>query len=152
MVAILFALAVLAGSALSVDEDALRRKQLAQEKARSLAGELVSAVLDIQIRQLEENGLKTLPIYRDIASMKGNVGELTRDEMEAVVALLVEAQEGSDAERLAKFNEARGKVREVVVQLMAERQKLYRRMQIARLAAEVRKLIALETKAYNTTQ
>ena len=131
-------LCLLIAAAAAADGDAFRRKQQAQEKARGLAGELVSAVLDIQLRQLEENGLKGLPIYRDIASMKGNIGELIKDEMEEIVQLLVEAQEGTQAERLAKFNAARGKIREVVVQLMAERQKLYRRMQIAKLAAEVR--------------
>ncbi|HEX5106499.1 MAG TPA: hypothetical protein VFV87_21920 [Pirellulaceae bacterium] len=143
---------LVAGAAAAADVDSLRSKQQAQEKARSLATELVSAVLDIQLRQLEENGLKSLPIYRDIASMKGNIGELAKDQMEEIVQLLVEAQEGTQAERLVKFNAARGKIREVVVQLMAERQKLYRRMQIAKLAAQVRELIVLETKAYNTTK
>jgi hypothetical protein len=142
----------LAAASSAAETDSFRRKQQAQEKARSLAGELVGAVLDIQLRQLEENGLKGRPIYKDIASMKTNIGELMKDDMEAIVQLLVKAQEGPQAERLARFNEARGKIREVVVQLMAERQKLYRRMQIAKLAAEVRQLIALETKAYNTTK
>src|SRR4029453_13061793 len=118
-------------SAGAADGDAFRRKQQAQEKARGLAGELIGAVLDIQLRQLEENGLKRRPIYKDIASMKGNIGELMKDDMEAIVQFLVKAQEGSQAERLARFNEARGKIREVVVQLMGERQKLYRRVQLA---------------------
>ena len=148
-------LVLLGGSALSVasavESDSFRRKQQAQEKARALAGELVAGVLDIQLRQLEENGLKGLSIYKDIASMKGHVHELMKGEMEEVVRLLVLAQEGSQAERIENFNAARGKIREIVVQLMAERQKLYRRMQVARLAAEVRQLIALETKARNNT-
>ena len=38
-------------AALAADTDALRHKQQAQEKARALAGELVSAVLDVQLRQ-----------------------------------------------------------------------------------------------------
>src|SRR4051794_14106091 len=128
------------------EADNLRRKTQAQEKARALAGELVASVLEIQMRQLEENGLKGLPIFKDIASMKGNIGELMKDDMERVVQILVAAQEGSQKDRLAKFNEARGVIREVVVKLMAERQKLYRRMQIAKLAAQVRELIVLETK------
>ena len=37
--------------------DNIRRKAQAQERARALAGELVGSVLDIQMRQLEENGL-----------------------------------------------------------------------------------------------
>ncbi|HZN36335.1 MAG TPA: hypothetical protein VFB80_21045, partial [Pirellulaceae bacterium] len=129
-----------------------RRKQQAQEKARALAGELVNAVLDIQLRQLAENGLAERAIYKDIASMKGNIGELMKDDMEAIVQLLVQAQEGKQEQRLAKFNEARGKIREVVVQLMAERQKLYRRMQIAKLAAQVRELIAIQTKTRTVTR
>ena len=132
--------------------DVFRRKQQAQEKARALAGELVNAVLDIQLRQLAENGLAQRAIYKDIASMKGNIGELMKDDMESIVQLLVQAQEGTQEERLANFNEARGKIREVVVQLMAERQKLYRRMQIAKLAAQVRELIAMQTKTRMVTR
>jgi len=65
--------------AAAAENDALRAKQQAQEKARAMAGELISAVLDIQLRQLEENGLASLPIYRDIASMKEHIGALTKD-------------------------------------------------------------------------
>ncbi|MEX2026055.1 MAG: hypothetical protein WEH44_02125, partial [Pirellulaceae bacterium] len=132
--------------------EVFRRKQQAQEKARALAGELVNAVLDIQLRQLAENGLAQRAIYKDIASMKGNIGELMKDDLEAIVQLLVEAQEGTQQDRLEKFNAARGKIREVVVQLMAERQKLYRRMQIAKLAAQVRELIAIQTKTRTVTR
>jgi predicted DNA-binding protein YlxM (UPF0122 family) len=134
------------------DGEVFRRKQQAQEKARALAGELVNAVLDIQLRQLAENGLAQRAIYKDIASMKGNIGELMKDDMEAIVQLLVQAQEGSQEQRLEKFNQARGKIRAVVVQLMAERQKLYRRMQIAKLAAQVRELIAMQTKTRTVTK
>jgi len=143
--------ALLLPIAREAEGDNIRRKAQAQEKARALAGELVGSVLEIQMRQLEENGLKGLPIYKDIASMKGNIGELMKEDMEKVVQILVAAQEGTQKDRLAKFNEARGIIREVVVKLMAERQKLYRRMQIAKLAAQVRELIAIETKTMKTT-
>lgn len=109
------------------EPDKLRQKQQAQEKARALAGELVSGVLEIQIRQLSENGLKDLPIYRDIASMKGSLHELMRDDMEQIVTLLLKAQEGTQKERLVQFEAAHAKSREVVVRLLAERQKLFRR-------------------------
>mgnify|MGYP001798255284 CR=1 FL=1 len=71
--------------------------------------------------------------------------------MEKGVQSRVDAQEGSQKDRRAKFNEARGVIREVVVKLMAERQKLYRRMQIAKIAAQVRELIVIETKTMKTT-
>ncbi|HMC12665.1 MAG TPA: hypothetical protein VKH44_15300, partial [Pirellulaceae bacterium] len=142
---------IFAVTSLAADTDALRHKQQAQEKARAMAGELVGAVLDVQLRQLDENGLKSLPIYRDIASMKGNIGGLMRTDMDAVVQLLIEAQEGKPEDRLAKLNVARAKIRDVVVQLMAERQKLYRRMHVAKLAAEVKQLIALQIRTHDVT-
>ena len=94
-------------------------------------------MLDVQLRQLAENGLTGLPIYRDIDSMKGNIAELVDSEMPEIVQLLIEAQSGPQQQRLEKLNAARAQVREVVVRLMAERQKLHRRMQVARLAADV---------------
>ena len=79
--------AVSLAPAAGADTAGLRRKQQAQEKARVLAGELVSAVLDIQLRQLAENGLIERPIYKDIAAMKGNIGHLMQRDMEAVRAI-----------------------------------------------------------------
>ena len=78
-----FGLSVCVGICALAAEDAapLRQRQQAQEKARALAGELISAVLDVQLRQLAENGLSELPIYRDIASMKGNIAGLVDAEM-----------------------------------------------------------------------
>jgi hypothetical protein len=145
------AVALMSFAACGAEPDALRSKQQAQEKARALAGELVSAVLDIQLRQLEENDLKSLPIYRDIASMKGNIDGLMQGDMELVIRLLAEAQEGPPEERAARLNTARDKIRDVVVQLMAERQRLYRRLEVAKLAAEVQQLLALQSKALETT-
>ncbi|MCR9118809.1 MAG: hypothetical protein NXI22_17880, partial [bacterium] len=129
----------------------LRSKQMAQEKARSLARELLSGVLDIQLRQLRENGMQGLPIYRDIESMRANIDDIAGEEMREVVELLVRAQEGEPEQRLAAFTEARGKIRGVVLSLMAERQKLYKRLQIARLAAQIRRLIDSETEARDVT-
>src|SRR5688572_11594621 len=106
----------LASVAWSAEGDSFKRKQQAQDKARALAGELVSGVLDIQIRQLEENGLKGLPIYKDILSMKGNIHVLMEKDMEQIVELLVKAQEGTQKQRLDNFNLARARIREVVVQ------------------------------------
>ena len=69
----------------AVDRDALRRKQDAQERAREMAHQLVTGILDVQLQQLEENGLKELPVYREIAGMKKNIGALVDKEMEKAV-------------------------------------------------------------------
>jgi hypothetical protein len=62
-----------AAQTLPADGD-IGKKQQAQQQARAQASELVSSVLELQLRQLEENGLKALPIYRDVAAMKNNLG------------------------------------------------------------------------------
>jgi len=130
----------------------LRRKQQSQERARALARELVSGILDIQIRQFEENGLAALPIFKEVRDMRGNLDGLVEKEMQGIVQLLVRAQDAGKDEQLAIVHQARGEIREVVVRLMAERQKLLRRLQIARIAAQVRQLIVMETKTLSVTQ
>nr|MCU0872510.1 hypothetical protein [Pirellulaceae bacterium] len=149
-VALIFCFLPMHGRAAELDP--LRRKQQAQEKARALARELVSSILDIQIRQFEENGLSTLPIFKEVREMRGNLDGLVEKEMQGIVQLLVKAQDAGQEEQIAIINQARGEIREVVVRLMAERQKLLRRLQIARIAAQVRQLILMETKALNVTQ
>ncbi|HND54616.1 MAG TPA: hypothetical protein PLV92_19525, partial [Pirellulaceae bacterium] len=139
-------------SAGAVEPDSLRQKQQAQEKARQLARELVSGVLDIQLRQLAENGMEKQPVYRDIKDMQKNLDVIAKDKMDEVVQLLVKAQEGSQKERVENFNQARDKIRDVVVHLMSERQKLQRRLQVARVSAQVQQLIGMESKVLQTTR
>ena len=106
------------------DGDSIRRKQLAQQRARAMTADLVAGVLDIQIEQLKENGLQDLPIYREVVGMRANLDNLVQTEMQEVVGLFVQAQSGDRAQRLKSYQLARGKVREIVVTLMAERRKL----------------------------
>ncbi|MCO6454172.1 MAG: hypothetical protein J5I93_02550, partial [Pirellulaceae bacterium] len=130
----------------------LAQQQQQQEKARRLAGELLAAVIDVQLRQLRENGLQELPIYGEIAAMRENIEALVQQEMQQVVDLLVRAQSGTREQRLAHLEAARNTTREVVMVLAAERQKLYRRLRISRLAAQVREAIQLQSRVRETTQ
>ena len=115
--------------------------------------QLVGGALDIQLRQLRENGLDGLAIYKEIRTMRENLDQIADKEMQQIVDLLDAAlQAKTDDEKLNLFHEARDNVRTVVVKLMAERQKLLRRLQIARIAAQVRQLIDRETKAQNATE
>ncbi len=132
--------------------DALRNKQEAQQRARGMAKELISGILDIQLKQLKENGLDKLPIYAEIVSMRKNIDKLVEAEMLDVVDILIKAQNGPAAERQARFNEARDKIREIVVKLSVERQNLLRRLKIAELSAQVRRLIQLETGVLKVSQ
>ncbi|MCA9268494.1 MAG: hypothetical protein KDA41_08480, partial [Planctomycetales bacterium] len=132
-------------SAWGIDTDDLRRKQQSQERARAMARDLVTGILDIQLRQLEENGLRELPVYGEIRLMRDNIDTVAHDRMNGVVRAIVEAQEATDPDdRLRRFNIARDEIRVVVRELVAERQKLLRRLQIARVATQVRELIRRE--------
>src|SRR5262249_47233794 len=66
--------------------------------------------------------------------------------------LLMQAQRGSEAERDAKFKQARQMIREIVMRLSAERHNLLRRLKSAELSAQVRRLIELESKTWQATR
>ncbi|MCA9174303.1 MAG: hypothetical protein KDB14_07425 [Planctomycetales bacterium] len=129
----------------------LRSKEQAQEKARAMAAQLVTGVLDIQLRQLEENGLQQAEIYRDIRAMRENLDALVDGEMQEIVGLLVTAQEGTVDQRRETFQQVRPAIREVVVRLLAERQRLQKRLKTARLAAEVQRLLERQSNVYEDT-
>lgn len=146
------AVSAVALPARAVDTDALRRKQEAQQRARGMARELVASILDIQLQQLEENGLKELPLYREIQNMKKNMNGLVEKEMKVVVELLVKGQQGTPQDRDKAFKDARRMIREIVMRLSIERQNLLRRLKTAELTAQVKRLIDMESRVLKTTK
>lgn len=139
-------------TAQDTDVNLLRRKQYTQQQAQALTRQLVSQVLDLQAAQLKQNGLTEVPIYNDILQMRGNLDELIRNEMQGVVQKLILAQEAQGQERVTAITEARDEVRKVLLTLMAERQRLYRRMRLARLNAQVRELITIQENVSDQTR
>ncbi|HKD36325.1 MAG TPA: hypothetical protein VKB78_05975, partial [Pirellulales bacterium] len=132
--------------------DALRAKQDAQQRAREMARELVSGILDVQLKQLEQNGLQKLDLYHDIQTMRKHIDGLVEAEMRDVVEILVQAQKADGDARAAQFTKVRTKIREIVTRLMVERQNLARRLRIAELTAQVKMLIEKETVVKRTTE
>src|ERR1700722_2527930 len=63
----------------------------AQERARAMARELVTSVLDLQLTKLEVNGLDKLPIYGEIKAMRKNIDRLIEADMAEVTNLLAQA-------------------------------------------------------------
>lgn len=137
--------------ACAVEKESAERLQISQQKAFNMTRDLVSGILELQMRQLHENGLKDLPIYGEIQTMRKHLDELVRDEMPAVVRLLIEAQQGNSQQRLAKHSQAQDKIQEVILHLMAQRQQLRRRLQMAQLASQIRELIELQQKGHSAT-
>ncbi len=153
LAAFALALATVPESATAVDKLALRRKQIDQQRARAMAQKLVSSAVDLQIHQLEDNGLTELPIYKEITSMRGSIGELVETEMADVVEILLDAQHlDSEADREAKFVAARSTIREIVIRLAVERHNLLRRLRNAEIAEQIKRLIRLETETMTVTK
>jgi hypothetical protein len=152
MLVVMLTVAVTGSTANGEPADNLRSRQEAQQRARTMAKELVSTVLEIQLQQLEENGLKELPLYRDIEGMRENLSKLVDAEMAQVVDLLAKAQQGDKATRDQSFKDARRLIRDVIVRLSYERQMLLRRLKTAELAAQTKRVIELQTKTHDVTK
>ncbi len=127
----------------------LRRRS--QEQTQQMAQQLVAGVLDRQLRQLKENELQHLPIYVDILAMRSNLQQLTENQMRTVVDSLAEAQQVAEPRRSELMQIAREQSRNVVVALLAERERLWRRMKIARLSVELEQVIAMQKEALGKT-
>ena len=113
--------------------------------------ELVSSILDIQLEQLEENGLDQLPLYRDIKQMRHQPRRFDRGGNGRSRRSVLRAQEEEPEKRDATFILARQKIRDVVVRLSIERQNLLRRLKTAEMAAQVKRLISMETVTHDGT-
>src|SRR4051794_39209135 len=123
----------------------LQAQRQAQERARAKARELVTGVLDTQLTKLEVNGLDKLPIYGEIAAMRKNIDRVVEADMAEVIDLLSRAESLPPAERQKVYDTVRDKTRAIVVRLSVERQNLLRRLKLADMAAQVRRLIELQT-------
>ena len=129
----------------------LERRATEQRQARAMARDLVTTVLDLQLRQLEENGLTELPLYRDIQTMRGDLSDLVDGEMAAVIDQLAALEKSTDDEREAKLAEVRRTIRNIVVRLSVERRTLLRRLKSAEIAEQTRRLIALQSDVRDAT-
>ena len=132
--------------------ESLLRKQEVQNQVRLMAREVVSEILDVQLRQLQENGLDKTELFRDLQTMRGNVDGLVKAAMPRVVELLSEVQARPEAERGPAFRRAREKSREVLVQLLVQRQSVLKWLRMAEIAAQVRQVIEKETHVLRTTE
>jgi hypothetical protein len=135
----------------ALSAEAVRSKQDAQKRSQVIARELVGSILDIQIKQLEQNGLQNLEIYKEIVAMRQNIDGLIAKEMQGVVELLTQAQTGPAADRTKNFNAAREKIRSIVTELAIQRQNLAKRLKVAEIAAQIKRLIDLESNVLAST-
>ncbi|MFC1596805.1 hypothetical protein ACFL5Q_02555 [Planctomycetota bacterium] len=127
-------------------------KQEIQKRVRSMARQLLTGILDVQLRQLEENGLDSLQLHDDVRTMRRHIDELIDAEMPEVLELLGRLPTTPADRQEETFVLARQKSREVLVRLLVERQALLRRLRMAEMVAQVKRLIERETTVLATTE
>ncbi|NQT41337.1 MAG: hypothetical protein HQ581_27865, partial [Planctomycetes bacterium] len=135
---------------------ALRQSRHTQEQVREMARSLIVRVLDIQLQQLRENQLDAHPWYGEIETMRRNVDDLIADKpgslMSEVLATLDRLETAEEAQHETIFLEARQQTRMILARLYVERRRLAHRLQIAEIAAQVRRLIELQTETLDDTE
>ena len=136
----------------AVDNFQFEKKKGDQESANELASELLKRILDIQLRQLRENGLEEEPYFAAIEKMRDNIDELLKKNMQGVVEIL-EGALGKDPEAQKEdFKKASLEVRKIVQTLYLEKHNLIARLKAAALAAEIRRLISHQGSVRDDTQ
>lgn len=118
----------------------LGRQREMQERARALAREFAGGVLEEQLRKLEENGLADRPVYAEVEELRANVETLVDEEMADVIDLLAAADAAGGPAREEAVRKAQRAVRRITVQLAAEQRQLQRRLKMADITAQVRRL------------
>ena len=105
-----------------VSADELQQQRAAHDRAVSSVEELVARVLDLQLRQLEVNGLDAQPIYRELRASRTNLDALTATEMAELKTLLGPATLPAEVEA-----ESRRLARRIVVSLLSEQARVKQR-------------------------
>ena len=134
-----------------IDRDTIDRTLDEQQRAQAQTVDLLGGVLDVQLRQLEENGLTEHETYRNVQLMRRHLQTLVETDMQRVVETLRNARQRPPDERDEAFKDARQQIRQVVRQLTVERQLLLQRLRIFELAELLRKLIEHQARAHTTT-
>ena len=136
-----FAMVASIGDGLAQDQRLIARTQEEQQRVRAMLRELLSGVLDLQLRQLQENGLSDQEIYRDVKTMRAHLDRLVNEEMTEVISQLRDLEQLTGHQREARFAEIRQQMRTVVRQISTEKHELLKRLKLVELAEQTRKLI-----------
>ncbi len=133
------------------DRQFIARQRDYQKRARRLMQELLKGVLQMHLKQLEENKMSKLPLYNDLKLMQKRSASLIDKEMKEAVTLLSEAYALQGDERAKTYKEAQEKMHKILLRILAERERLRLRRQLADLIERVRSLIGGQTLLLKTT-
>jgi hypothetical protein len=122
-----------------------------QQAARTLATEMLTELIDRQLQQLVENRLADSPLHADVASMRRRIATLVDTEMSGVMRLLEQAGQATGAKRTEFLARAHQKMRLVLRQLLAERERIQIRRRRAQLIAPIEAVIAHQHRTRDAT-
>ncbi|NQT20506.1 MAG: hypothetical protein HQ592_12425, partial [Planctomycetes bacterium] len=105
----------------------------------------------MHLKQLEENKMGNLPLYNDLKDMQKRSTALIGNEMKEAVALLSKAYELQGPERTKTYKEAQTKMHQILLRILAERERLRVRRQLAELVERVRSLIGSQKSLLQKT-
>lgn len=133
----------------ALDADSLARTRDEQQRMGSLLRDTISGVLDVQLRQLAENGLADQDIYRDVSTMREHLNQIANHELPGILELLNDFERADTTQRETKFAALRQRMRTIVRRVSTERQALLKRLSLTELAELTRQLILQQTAVQN---
>ena len=123
------------------DRQLIDRYRVNQQRARDLTSDLLAILVDTQMLQLEDNRLTDLPLYEDLKTMRSRMQELARSKMPDVIELLVQADAADPKDRKEIMNTVHLRMRQVLRDLLRERERLRLRRQQAELIERIGEIV-----------
>ena len=123
-----------------------------QERAQSLARDMLTNLLDSNLQQLRENLLTTTPLYQDLKTLRDRMNELANEDMADVVDLLTRSLSATGPERTELVGRAQARMRQILVRLLAEREKLRIRRKHAQLMDMISEVLQKQIDTRDQTQ
>ena len=114
----------LAQQAKPANRTVINQYKVNQQRAKDLTADLLKVLVDTQLEQLEDNQLTDLPLYEDLTSMRGRLGDLAMQKMPVVIDLLMQADVAKPNERQDLMKTVHVKMKDVLLDLLREREKL----------------------------
>ena len=111
-VSLLTSSTVIAQQTKPANRTVINQYKVNQQRAKDLTADLLKGLVDTQLEQLEDNQLTDIPLYQDLTSMRGRLGDLAMQKMPVVIDLLMQAD-------VAKPNERQDLMKSVHVKMKA---------------------------------
>ena len=141
----------LAQEAKPANRTVINQYKVNQQRAKDLTADLLKVLVDTQLEQLEDNQLTDLPLYEDLTSMRGRLGDLAMQKMPVVIDLLMQADVAKPNERQDLMKTVHVKMKDVLLDLLREREKLRLRRQHAELIERITEVVVKQTDTREDT-